>query len=130
MLHSLSYVGRPKPPTNCSQYNHSSDAILISCLPGYDGGLEQLFTLELYAHDTDTLVRNLTLAYPSFVVTRLEAAAIFDARIYASNAKGRSEAAPVIRSSTLKRPSEKRLATTASPSLTLPIRRMSKRTLA
>ncbi|TRY72468.1 hypothetical protein TCAL_04760 [Tigriopus californicus] len=106
-------AGPPHQPTNCSQYNHSSDAIQISCLPAYDGGMEQIFTLELIEQGNRQLVRNLTLAFPAFVITRLESAAIFDARIFASNQKGRSE--PIeLKASTLKRPSEKRLATTAS----------------
>ncbi len=50
----------------------------------------------------DVLLRNQTLSTrPEFVVTRLRAASLFDARVYASNRRGRSEAV-VLRVSTLK----------------------------
>ena len=106
--------------TGCAQKNHSFDYIRLSCVPGYDGGLEQIFTLELYSHGSinsgaTTPIRNVTTAKspPSFNVRHLEAASIFDAKVYASNPEGRSDPF-VIKVSTLKRPSEKRLATTAS----------------
>lgn len=59
------------------------------------------------------LVRNLTLTKPVFSVYHLRPATRFEATIYSSNRKGRS-APSLLRVSTLKRPSEKRLATTAS----------------
>ena len=100
---------------NCSQSNHSSDSLHLSCSSGYDGGLSQIFTLELYQHATETLVRNMTTVRspPAFHVNHLKAGFIFDAHIYASNRMG-SSASLRLKVSTLKRPSEKRLATTAS----------------
>jgi hypothetical protein len=59
------------------------------------------------------LVRNLTLTKPMFSVYHLRPATRFEATIYSSNRKGRSSPS-LLRVSTLKRPSEKRLATTAS----------------
>lgn len=97
--------------------------LLLLLLLGYDGGLSQIFTLELYLiHTSSTgteaeaaearsylLVRNLTAASPSFVVERLQPASILEAAVYASNREGRSEVARV-KASTLKRPAaEKRL---------------------
>ena len=53
----------------------------------------QIFTLELYhwsgsSSSSSDLVRNVTLAgNPVFAVARLDPAAVFEARIYASNRK-------------------------------------------
>ena len=121
IIFSFSFQGRPEPVSNCSQTNHSADAIHISCTPGYDGGLSQIFTLELYAINQEEKLemspsRNVTSLSPKFVVRHLNSASVFEARVYSSNKKGRSLGgeAVVLRVSTLKRPSEKRLATTAS----------------
>ena len=126
--HHLCFAGRPDSVSNCSQLNHSADNVVVHCLPGFDGGLTQLFTIELrYLSPTggvavvgtssdDVLVRNVTLSQPQFDVKHLESGVRFEAKIYSSNRKGRSM--PVmLRVSTLKRPSEgKRLATISSGS--------------
>ena len=39
--------GRPDSVRNCSQIERSSRSLAVRCDPGFDGGLEQLFTLEL-----------------------------------------------------------------------------------
>ena len=118
---------------NCSQHNHSTEAIHVCCAEGYDGGLSQLFHLELFPKSGSEVVRNITRSSSCFSVARLESsvfcvtskkgqlpfnfrlesASIFEARVYSSNLRGRSEAV-VFKVSTLKRPSEKRLATIAS----------------
>ena len=125
----LFVAGRPDSVSNCSQLNHSADTIVVNCSPGFDGGLTQLFTIELRylkssssdddastldQSDVDILVRNITLSRPEFEVRHLESGKRYEASVFSSNRKGRSS--PVIlRVSTLKRPSEgKRLATTAS----------------
>ena len=79
--------GRPHEVTNCSQSNSTADAIFISCSPGYDGGLTQLFTLELYRRgkgkeNEPELVRNITSSSASFFVRHVEAGSVYDARVY------------------------------------------------
>ena len=117
-----SFLGQPDSVSNCSQLNHSADTIAVTCIPGFDGGLTQLFTIELrYLRSPDApleeiLVRNITSSKPEFEVNHLESGQRYEASIFSSNRKGRST--PVIlRVSTLKRPSEgKRLATISSGS--------------
>ena len=103
---------------------------MVECAAGFDGGLTQLFTIELRylrppgATSTghhggggfeDVLVRNVTLSKPYFEVRHLESGVRFEAKLFASNRKGRSM--PVtLRVSTLKRPEGKRMATIASGS--------------
>ena len=38
--------GRPYPLANCSLYN-STAGVEVSCSPGFDGGLTQMFVLEV-----------------------------------------------------------------------------------
>ena len=40
-------TGRPEPVHNCTQIERSQESIMLRCSPGFDGGLAQLFTLEL-----------------------------------------------------------------------------------
>ena len=98
---------------------------MVECVAGFDGGLTQLFTIELrYLRPPgatghhgleDVLVRNVTLSKPYFEVRHLESGVRFEAKLFASNRKGRSM--PVtLRVSTLKRPEGKRMATIASGS--------------
>ena len=109
-------LGHPDPILNCTQYNHSSDSVSLKCIPGYDGGMGQIFTLELFEDNPrghKIMVRNSTQTSSDFAIKGLSPGSVFRARIYASNPKGQSEGF-VVNVSTLKRPSEKRLATTAS----------------
>ena len=41
------FSGRPDSVSDCVQFNHSTDSIHIKCVQGFDGGLTQLFTLEI-----------------------------------------------------------------------------------
>ena len=125
-----SFTGRPDSVANCSQLNHSADTVVVQCGAGFDGGLTQLFTIELrylrppgvvsgsssgHRGLDDVLVRNVTLSKPYFEVHHLESGVRFEAKVFASNRKGRST--PVtLRVSTLKRPEGKRMATIASGS--------------
>ena len=128
----LCISGRPESVFNCSQLNHSADTLVVQCQPGFDGGLTQLFTIELRYLKTNSgeadnemnqledavsggLVRNVTLSKPYFEIGHLESGVRFEAKVFASNRKGRST--PVtLRVSTLKRPEGKRMATIASGS--------------
>ena len=89
---------------------------MVHCTPGFDGGLTQLFTIELRylrTPNSQELLRNVTLSKPEFEVGHLESGLRYEAKIFASNRKGRST--PVtLRVSTLKRPEGKRMATISS----------------
>ena len=128
MVLTFYFTGRPDSVANCSQLNHSADTVVVQCVAGFDGGLAQLFTIELRylrppgvvsgsSHRSldDVLIRNVTLSRPYFEVRHLESGVRFEAKVFASNRKGRST--PVtLRVSTLKRPEGKRMATIASGS--------------
>ncbi|CAO1433884.1 unnamed protein product [Diamesa serratosioi] len=86
-------AGRPFPLQNCTVTNQSIDTIHVECLDGFDGGLPQMFLLEMVEIPTLKLVRNLTLYKPpvSFFLDNLETSTSYRLIMFAANAKGRSE---------------------------------------
>ncbi|XP_058467805.1 titin [Malaya genurostris] len=89
-------AGRPFALQNCTISNQSSDSLHIECIEGFDGGLPQMFLLELVEVPALRLVRNLSLQHPpvQFFLDNLEPGASYRIILFAANAKGRSE--PVI----------------------------------
>jgi hypothetical protein len=45
----MNFTALPSPVRNCSINNQTQHSLEIQCLPGYDGGLPQIFLLELIA---------------------------------------------------------------------------------
>ncbi|XP_038122549.1 titin [Culex quinquefasciatus] len=89
-------AGRPFALQNCTISNQSSDSLHIECIEGFDGGLPQMFLLELVEVPALRLVRNLSLQHPpvQFFLDNLEPGTSYRIILFAANAKGRSE--PVI----------------------------------
>ncbi|XP_047114831.1 neural cell adhesion molecule 2 isoform X1 [Schistocerca piceifrons] len=87
-------AGRPFPLVNCTVVNQTSDSLHVECLESFDGGLPQSFLMEVLELPQLQLRRNATAgrAPPAFDVFGLEAGASYQVRLYAVNAKGRSEA--------------------------------------
>ncbi|XP_050733298.1 synaptogenesis protein syg-2-like isoform X2 [Eriocheir sinensis] len=81
---------KPEAPTNCSLYNVSSSSLTVSCSPGFDGGLNQTFAMEVYGTNPHSLKANITSNIPRFVVTGLDNESEFQLIVYAGNSKGRS----------------------------------------
>jgi len=83
--------GPPDPVTDCKSGEPDPFLVTISCLPGYDGGLTQSYTAELY---TDTefsqLQSTVTNTAPTFAVYNLPPGTRFYVKIFSENAKGRS----------------------------------------
>lgn len=89
----LSVTGKPQPVTNCTFHNETASSVDIACSPGYDGGLAQVFLLELYSARDLVLLQNLTNAEaPSFTLSGLglDGAPLMRVVISGVNAKGRS----------------------------------------
>lgn len=59
-------TGRPFPIQNCSISNQTSYSFNIDCIEGFDGGLPQVFLLEVVEVPTLRLFRNITLMVRSF----------------------------------------------------------------
>lgn len=87
---SVFSAGRPEPPGNCSIVNQTADLLQAECDSGHDGGLPQLFVMELFDALDHSLISNVTSRSPSFLVTDLPPGLEMDVVLYAANAKGRS----------------------------------------
>ncbi|XP_063231434.1 nephrin-like isoform X2 [Bacillus rossius redtenbacheri] len=87
-------AGRPFPLANCSVGNQTTDSLHVECVEGFDGGLPQSFFLELLELPALRQRLNLTVSRgpPVFDVSGTEPGASYRLRLYAVNAKGRSEA--------------------------------------
>ncbi|XP_063231784.1 protein turtle homolog A-like [Bacillus rossius redtenbacheri] len=86
-------AGRPFPLVNCSVANQTADSLHVECAEGFDGGLPQSFLLELLELPGLRQRFNVTVARgpPVFDVFGTDPGASYRARLYAVNAKGRSE---------------------------------------
>ncbi|KAG8262262.1 hypothetical protein J6590_055468 [Homalodisca vitripennis] len=84
-------AGRPEPLGNCTIVNQTADSLLVECDPGHDGGLPQLFVLEVYDVTDRSLVHNTTSRSPVFLVTDLPPGLELDLVLYSANSKGRSQ---------------------------------------
>lgn len=86
----LNFVG-PTPSTNQLQLNLDllENAMLIKCQSGFNGGLKQIFFLEIYDLIEQRLYLNITsVDNPVFLLTELKSNTKFNLNIYAANVKG------------------------------------------
>ncbi|PSN53391.1 hypothetical protein C0J52_03815 [Blattella germanica] len=100
-------AGRPDQVYNCTVANTSMTSFSMNCAPGFNGGMEQSFLLEVRESQSQILRYNMTSIKPMFSVTGLEAGSHYQACVYSYNHKGRSEPV-VVQASTLRLP-EKQL---------------------
>ncbi|KAI5740682.1 hypothetical protein M8J76_006082 [Diaphorina citri] len=88
-------AGRPFPLQNCTS-NHTADSLQVSCIDSFDGGLPQVFLMELVELPTYVTKFNITVNQtpPEFKIFGIESGTTYEIRLYAVNAKGKSD--PVI----------------------------------
>ncbi|XP_055600251.1 nephrin-like [Uranotaenia lowii] len=89
----------PSPVSNCTLYNRTQQFAEIQCAPGYDGGLPQMFMLELVSKRTGTRRFNFSNKHePYFMLEQLQKLATMMTQennslscvVYAVNQKGAS----------------------------------------
>ncbi|XP_068213180.1 synaptogenesis protein syg-2-like [Palaemon carinicauda] len=89
-------AGPPDTPTNCSATPIISDDILpslsVTCLEGFDGGLPQIFLLEVWQNGK--VLANISSDFPEWVVSGMEAGKVVRLSIVGHNIRGQSD--PVI----------------------------------
>ncbi len=84
-------AGLPSPVSGCLVNNQTSSSIIIDCISGDDGGLQQNFHLELYDSQSLKLITNISQTNRAeFTLEDLSSGTQFLAVIYSSNSKGRS----------------------------------------
>ncbi|GAB0089380.1 Septin-interacting protein 1 [Sergentomyia squamirostris] len=98
-------AGFPAAVSNCTQYNQTQMSTEIQCIAGYDGGLPQVFVLELYSQRTGRMRLNFTNSEePYFILDSLDTLSslmtaeneTLAARVFAVNQKGRSQGAAAV----------------------------------
>ena len=91
MLILVIIAGRPDPVVNCSISNQSQSSFLVSCSPGFNGGLAQVFGLEVLDAETSRSILNMTSQLPKFQVVGMLSEKSFTLTVYSSNLRGQSE---------------------------------------
>ena len=61
----------PAPPTNCGILNQTTDVLQVECEPGFDGGLDQYFLLDVVDALTMMMLANVSSSRPAFAITGL-----------------------------------------------------------
>ncbi|XP_055540205.1 uncharacterized protein LOC129726939 isoform X1 [Wyeomyia smithii] len=98
-LFQVSFADLPAPVSNCTLFNRTQQFAEIQCAPGYDGGLPQMFMLELVSKRTGNRRFNFSNKHePYFFLDRLEKLAVLmslennslSCVVYAINPKGHS----------------------------------------
>ncbi|XP_022257793.1 roundabout homolog 2-like [Limulus polyphemus] len=90
-IFTLIPVGPPSPPYNCSASNSTNLTLLVRCISGDDGGLQQNFHLEVYLLPRNQIIANLSKSNnPVFLLSTLPSEVQLFLLVYSSNAKGRS----------------------------------------
>ncbi|GIY75656.1 uncharacterized protein CDAR_560541 [Caerostris darwini] len=96
-------AGPPEPLQNCSVVNYTEDSLQVECVEGYNGGLVQIFQLEVYDDTGRKLHGNFTSVQPQFYVSGLPSGKILRLVVFAKNSKGKS-APIVLTANTLQKP--------------------------
>lgn len=81
----------PAHPTNCVVLNQTTDVLKVECEPGFDGGLDQFFMLEVVDIVTMMMLANVSSSRPMFTITGLNPGRDLRLAIFAVNKNGKSQ---------------------------------------
>ena len=81
----------PSSPGNCVVLNQTTDVLQVECEPGFDGGLDQFFLLEVVDVVTTMMLANVSSSRPVFTITGLNPGRDLRLAIFAVNKNGRSQ---------------------------------------
>ena len=108
--------GRPDPARNCSVSNETQTSFLLSCLPGFDGGLAQVFHLSVVqiepseaSEASEASVVNMTSKTPTFRVSGLQSERSFSLTVRSVNSRGESDGTVVVAATTKPKLSDSQL---------------------
>ena len=87
-------LGSPHPPRDCAVSEQTLSSVEVSCKPGFSGGMEQHFVLEVFemVNSSQTLVTSNWSRDPSVRVDGLTPNSSYILSIHSANARGESEA--------------------------------------
>ncbi|EDV93890.1 hemicentin-2 [Drosophila grimshawi] len=100
-------AGRPDQVHNCTLLNISMTSLTATCSDAFNGGLPQLFILELHEANSKEIKANITSSVPRFTVSGLVPGNMYILSIFAYNSKGRSDPT-IVNAATMRMP-EKQL---------------------
>ncbi|XP_050673053.1 nephrin-like [Leptidea sinapis] len=83
-------VARPSAVHNCS-VNQTSQELAVQCSEGMDGGLPQMFYMELLQLPAMVMHANITSNVSTFSVADVDLSFSYLVNLYAANSKGRSD---------------------------------------
>ncbi|XP_066943739.1 neural cell adhesion molecule 1-like isoform X2 [Macrobrachium rosenbergii] len=83
-------AGKPDPPHNCKVFDVTISSFQVQCLPGDDGGLNQMFILHLYKVGAVSPIAEFSQATPSFTINNLQPATSYRIVLASVNEKGTS----------------------------------------
>ncbi|KAL5288106.1 hypothetical protein ACFFRR_008764 [Megaselia abdita] len=94
----------PDPIKNCTSFNATANSIQIQCIPGYDGGIQQFFHVQIYDELNRQILYNTSYKYPDFTIKRLPSDSVFVIRVTSINLQGPSKTPFRLRGRTLPAP--------------------------
>ncbi|XP_068206331.1 uncharacterized protein [Palaemon carinicauda] len=83
-------AGKPDPPHNCRVFDVTISSFQVMCLPGDDGGLNQMFILHLYKVGAVSPMAEFSQTSPSFTINNLQPATSYRIVLASVNDKGTS----------------------------------------
>ncbi|XP_037033009.1 nephrin-like isoform X2 [Bradysia coprophila] len=89
-IFNVNPAGKPDALSNCTISNQTLNVLQLECLEGFDGGLPQLFEVEVFYARTKNLVLNQSSKQPFFELKGLRSDYGYDIVLTAKNAKGKS----------------------------------------
>lgn len=97
-------IDLPDPIKNCTSFNATANSIQIQCIPGYDGGIQQFFHVQIYDELNRQILYNTSYKYPDFTIKRLPSDSVFVIRVTSINLQGPSKTPFRLRGRTLPAP--------------------------
>lgn len=90
-IYTVIPAGPPDQVQNCTLVNQTESSIQVDCTEGYDGGLSQQFTMEVYDNFYQKIITNLTTSRPLFIAKGLLPGRAYVVHIFSFNTKGKSK---------------------------------------
>lgn len=85
------FLAVPNPVEDCIVHNETIDSAIVQCKAGFDGGLPQVFHIELYS-SRGLVATAIEKTSPEFFITGLPSGMSLIAVVFAINDRGRSNA--------------------------------------
>nr|XP_040567976.1 uncharacterized protein LOC121117599 [Lepeophtheirus salmonis] len=96
LIFFLSFAVAPDPVENCTIINKSSETFHLHCVPGFDGGMEQLFLVTVTERSTSLVRYNATARQLDLFIPNLRAGSSYLTTVTPMNKKGYGKTTQVL----------------------------------